>query len=65
MGYEDQPVDDVSHYRDVQRMLERQGLTFLKGPFGENLENNDIQAHNAPRWRNGMDFYTERAILST
>ena len=33
-------MDTVAHrYRDVQRMLERQGMTFLKGPFGENIEN--------------------------
>ena len=67
-------------------MLERQGLTFLKRPFGEDIENSRppsselggllfpvLDAHTElsiiksilEMWRNGMDFYTERAILST
>ena len=29
------PAGKELRCRDVQRMLERQGLTFLKGPFGE------------------------------
>jgi hypothetical protein len=33
------PLEPSTLSRDVQRMLERQGLTFLKGPFGGNIEN--------------------------
>ena len=32
---------------ECNRTLERQGLKFLKGPFGENFENiADLQAHD-------------------
>ena len=69
-----------SYDRDRQRMLERQGLKLLKGPFGENIENSRPPSSHfrdlIPHWTKhekvntgdvaySMDFYTERAILST
>ena len=53
--------------RDVQRMLERQGLAFLKGPFGENIENSRPPSYMEAGYFQYLipRFYTARAILST